>query len=82
MMEKDIVIHKGTLVEIAKPVEISKLFPGVIITIKRGAILKVHEDVRRGSKYITCELYRIDNARLPCTISMQFLARNTRRVEE
>jgi len=65
-----------------KPVEISKLFPGEITTIKSGAKLKVHEGVKRGDKYITCELYRNDTAKLPYTVSMQFLARNTRRVEE
>lgn len=80
-MEKDIVIPEGTLVEIVKPVEISKLLPGVIITIRRGTRLRVHEDVKRGDKYIICELYKNDTGRLPCYVSMQFLARNTRRVE-
>lgn len=81
-MEKDIVIPEGALVEIVKPVKISKLLPGKIITIKSGEKLKVYEGVKRGDKYITCELYRNNTAKLPYTISMQFLARNTRRVEE
>lgn len=86
MMEKDIVIPKGTLVELVKPVEISWLKPGEILTLKRGGRFKVIEDVKRGDKYIVCELIahvvNKDEIERVITVSMQFLSRNTRRVEE
>lgn len=86
--DKPVIIPKGTMVETIKQVNVNiSTFSGcgIINYIKRGANLKLAEDVLLGDKFAKCVLLKLkpehEGKRINVVITMPIRCRNIRVLE-